>query len=469
MLFNSSTYGLFFVAVFLLYWILRKRETPRHVLLLVGSYYFYGQWSWRFLGLILFSTVLDYVVGRIFERLPDPERHRRGRRLALLASLVGNLGVLGFFKYWNFFATEAVAALESIGLETGPVFTDVILPVGISFYTFQTLSYTIDIYRGQLPPERSLLRFAIFVAFFPQLVAGPIVRAKHFLPQLRLAPTLSQRTFERGLTLIFWGLVKKVLIADVLGRGLVDPFWADPGAYHGGESLIAIYGYAFQIFGDFSGYSDIAIGCAVLLGFDLGLNFRSPYRSTSAKELWTRWHISLSSWLRDYLYIPLGGNRGGGWFTYRNLLLTMLLGGLWHGAAWLFVAWGAYHGLLLGIERWLGIPEPKSALGRNLRRLLFFHVICFGWVLFRSPDVASGLAVLGSLFSGGGEGSIPIGVWIALLVGVLAHFPPRVWKEAWREHFLRLPAFVPGVVYATVLVLILRTQSGETPFIYFQF
>jgi alginate O-acetyltransferase complex protein AlgI len=469
MLFNSGTYGVFFLLVFLLYWILRKRETPRLFLLLASSYFFYGCWSWRFLGLILFSTTLDYVVGRLFERLPDRERHRRGRRWALVASLVGNLGVLGFFKYWNFFAEEAVALFGAFGFETGPVFTDIILPVGISFYTFQTLSYTIDIYRGELVPERSLLRFAIFVAFFPQLVAGPIVRAKHFLPQLRVAPKLSQRTFEWGLTLIFWGLVKKVMIADVLGRGLVDPFWADPAAYDGWESLLAIYGYAFQIFGDFSGYSDIAIGSAALLGFDLGLNFRSPYRSTSAKELWTRWHISLSSWLRDYLYFPLGGNRRGPWLTYRNLILTMLLGGLWHGAAWLFVAWGAYHGLLLAIERWIGIPEPKTTLAKTVRCILFFHLICLGWVLFRSPDVASGLAVCRSLFSTGGAGTISLGVGLALIVGIVTHFPPRTWKERLRERFMGLPSVVQGVVYAAVLGMILYTQSGETPFIYFQF
>ncbi len=469
MLFNSETYGVFFVLVFVLYWVLRRRETPRLCLLLGASYCFYGTWSWRFLGLIVFSTVLDYIVGRVFERLPDREKHRKGRRRALIASLVGNLGVLGFFKYWNFFADEAVALLGSLGLETGPVFTEVILPVGISFYTFQTLSYTIDIYRGELAPERSLLRFAIFVAFFPQLVAGPIVRARHFLPQLRLAPHLDQRTFERGLTLIFWGLVKKVAIADVIGRGLVDPFWSDPGAYDGWQSLVAIWGYAFQIYGDFSGYSDIAIGSAALLGFHLGDNFRSPYRSTSARELWTRWHISLSSWLRDYLYIPLGGNRGGKWGTYRNLFITMTLGGLWHGAAWLFVAWGAYHGLLLAIERLLRIPEPKSVLARTVRCLLFFQFVCFGYVLFRSPDVASGLAVLRSLFSAGGAGTISLGVAFAFSVAVVTHAPPRTWKTWLRDRFTGLPAAAQGAVYAGVLALLFHMQSGEAPFIYFQF
>ena len=473
MLFNSTTFGLFFCVVFVVAWALRSSLGLRNAFLLGASWWFYGQWSWRFLGLILFSTVLDYSIGLVLDRHRDPVAHRRVRHLAITASLLGNLGVLAFFKYWNFFAGEAVDLLTALGLETGPIFTDVILPVGISFYTFQTLSYTIDLYRGQIEVERSLPRFALFVAFFPQLVAGPIVRARDFLPQLRQPPRLSQGELEAGLTQIFQGLLKKVAIADVLGRSLVDPFWADPSAAGGGWlSLLAIYGYAFQIYGDFSGYSDIAIGAARLLGFDLGVNFRSPYRSASFKELWTRWHISLSSWLRDYLYVPLGGNRKGSARTSINLQLTMLLGGLWHGASWMFVAWGAWHGAMLATERRLGLHAHAAGPTLWLRRFVVFHLVCLGWVLFRSVDLAAATAVLGSLVSAPSSGAIAQLGWLPLVVLAVAavtHLAPDAWTERVRAGFTSLPTLVQGAAYGGVLLLLAAVQRGETPFIYFQF
>jgi D-alanyl-lipoteichoic acid acyltransferase DltB (MBOAT superfamily) len=465
MLFNTQPFAIFFVAVFCGAWLLRRSDRPRILFLLAASYVFYGWWSWKFLGLIVFSTALDYVVGRAMGSATRPGR----RRALLLVSLVGNLGVLGFFKYWNFFATELVSGLADFGLTVSPLTLDLILPVGISFYTFQSLSYTIDIYRRQLEPEPDFSRFALFVAFFPQLVAGPIVRARHFLPQLRQTPVLRPSEFESGLWLIFVGLVKKVVIADYLGRTLVDPFWVDPGSYGGVISLIAVYGYAFQIYCDFSGYSDIAIGTGRLLGFDLGSNFRAPYRSTSPRELWTRWHISLSSWLRDYLYIPLGGNQGGMVATARNLMITMLLGGLWHGASWMFVAWGGFHGLLLAIGRILQPADDPALVARWARRLLMFNLICLAWVMFRSAHPADAWAVLGSLTAPRGSAAVPAHVWFVLILAFVTHMPTRSFKNGLRDAFTSLPGVVQGAAYAGVLGLLMNAESSKTPFIYFQF
>ncbi len=466
MLFNSQAFAVFFVVVFGLYWLLRRAETPRVLLLLAASYMFYGYWDWRFLGLIVFSTVLDFLVGAAMGRSTDPRRRKR----LLLLSLVGNLGVLGFFKYYNFFAGELALLLADVGVTPDAVLLEIVLPVGISFYTFQTLSYTIDIYRGDLTPERSPLRFALFVAFFPQLVAGPIVRARDFLPQIPRPPVLHASDFERGLTLIFWGLVKKVVIADYLGSELVKPFWDDPATFGGGVSLLAMYGYAFQIYGDFSGYSDMAIGTARLLGFDLGANFRAPYRSTSPSEFWTRWHISLSSWLRDYLYIPLGGNRRGATRTYVNLTLTMLLGGLWHGASWMFVLWGLFHGLLLIGGRLAGWTDvPRGSLALWTRRLVMFQLVCFGWVLFAAPDGAAAWSALTSLGAARGDFVVPTYVWLVFALAVVTHVPARATKERLREGFLALPGFAQGVAYALLIGLVMNAESLKTPFIYFQF
>lgn len=465
MLFNSQVFAVFFAAVFGAYWLLSKHLGARVWLLLVASYVFYGYWNWYLLALIFSSTAIDYVLGLAIGASTDPKR----RKLFLIVSLVTNLGLLGFFKYWNFFAREASAALEALGLPGSLPVLQILLPVGISFYTFQTLSYTIDVYRGSLQPERSFPRFALFVSFFPQLVAGPIVRASDFLPQIGKPPRLKPAAFESGLALFFWGLAKKVLIADYLGRTLVDPFWAEPAGYGGWASAIGIYGYAFQIYGDFSGYSDMAIGTARMLGFELCENFNAPYRSASPREFWTRWHISLSSWLRDYLYVPLGGNRRGALITYRNLALTMLLGGLWHGASWMFVLWGAYHGAILIGDRLLDLREPKSELARLLRIALMFQLTCLGWVFFRSATPDDAWAVLGSLGAARGAGAVPALAWIALACAALTHFPPRPLIERVRARFLALPGLAQGAVYAALIGLVVNASSAETPFIYFQF
>ena len=465
MLFNSSAFGLFFVAVWLITWALRNTQTPRVLWLLGASYFFYGWWDWRFLFLIAGSTLIDYTIGRWLEKTEE----QAARKRLVLLSLVANLGALAFFKYWGFFTTEFARLLESVGLAANLPTLEILLPVGISFYTFQTLSYTIDVYRRRLEPERNLARFALFVAFFPQLVAGPIVRARDFLPQIRRTPKLSPRDFDSGLALIFWGLTKKIVIADTLGREVVDAVWADPNAFGGWLSLLGIWGYALQIYGDFSGYSDCAIGVARLLGFELCENFRAPYRATSPRDFWRRWHISLSSWLRDYLYISLGGNRGGEWKTYRNLFLTMLLGGLWHGASWMFVLWGAYHGTLLAVDRRLGLPEPKRLWTTWLARIATFHLVCLGWVFFRSKTPDEAWAVLGSLARPASDVDIPIGILLAFAFGFGTHLLPGTVKDRVRTLFLSLPPFVLGIAFALALGLLFSSFSSETPFIYFQF
>ncbi|MGE0323043.1 MAG: MBOAT family protein [Polyangiaceae bacterium] len=336
MLFNSLAFLAFFAAFLLPFFFTRGKA--RLVVCLVASYVFYGWWDWRFTGLLAFSTIVDFQVGKYLHATTDQAKRRRW----LLVSLVVNLGLLGVFKYLNFFIDSAVEVSTALGLHASKKHLSLILPVGISFYTFQTLSYTLDIYRKQLEPEPSFVRFAAYVAFFPQLVAGPIVRAAEFLPQLRKDPRFDANRFESGMSLIAWGFVKKVVVADSLAS-VVDHRFRVPEAHDALSLGLGVFCYAFQIYADFSGYSDIAIGTARLLGYDFPENFRRPYFSTSFREFWRRWHITLSTWLRDYLYIPLGGNRTPGYRTYRNLMLTMLLGGLWHGANWTFVVWGGLH------------------------------------------------------------------------------------------------------------------------------
>ena len=399
MLFNSFTFGAFFVIVYSLYLVLNHKWQNR--MLLVASYIFYGAWDWRFLSLILFSTVLDYTCGIKINKSEDD----KNKRFFLFLSIFGNLSVLGFFKYFGFFSNSLQQLLSSFGISFQHLFLDIILPVGISFYTFQTMSYTIDIYRRKVKPTKSFFDYALYVAFFPQLVAGPIERAGHLLPQILSPRELSLERFYSGMYLIFWGLLLKMVIADNLAR-LVDPLFDSTGPYHGGDVLIVTYAFAFQIFCDFAGYSNIARGVARCLGFDIMVNFNLPYFVTNPREFWLRWHISLSSWLRDYLYIPLGGNRKSKIATYRNIAITMLLGGLWHGAAWKFVVWGAYHGALLIIHRILepflkSIISSKSKIGFKfwllVRVVFFFHLLCAGWLVFRAQSIGQVIEMLQSL------------------------------------------------------------------------
>ncbi len=335
MLFNSGVFLQFFAAFLLLYWLLRGNLQARNLLIVAASYLFYGWWDWRFLGLLAFSSLFDYGVGLGLDRVATP-----GKRKALLvASVVCNLTILGFFKYYDFFVESGVRLLADLHVPFQPSLLHVILPVGISFYTFQSMSYALDVYRRTVPPTRNLLQFLAFVCFFPQLVAGPISRASHLLPQFGQTRRITGEMIEEGVWLMLWGMFKKVVLADNFAP-LADLVFQG-SSFTGPMVLLGTLAFGLQIYCDFSGYSDIARGAARVLGFDIIFNFNLPYAATSLREFWRRWHISLSTWLRDYLYISLGGNRRGAARTYANLLLTMLLGGLWHGAAWNYVLWGA--------------------------------------------------------------------------------------------------------------------------------
>ena len=398
------------------------------------------------------------------------------RRWILVASVATNLGVLGFFKYFDFFAASMTDLLVALGWELQPRLLNVILPVGISFYTFQTMSYTIDVYRGDLRAHRSLLDFAVFVAFFPQLVAGPILRAKEFLPQITRPRTVDLSRVYEGGYLISWGLFKKIVIADNLAV-IVDRAFAADASPAGGAVLVAVYAFAIQIYCDFSGYTDIARGCAKMMGFDIPLNFNLPYFACNPVEFWRRWHISLSSWLRDYLYIPLGGNRRGPRRTCINLMVTMVLGGLWHGAAWTFVAWGAYQGVLLAtykaatflIRRIVPAAVGTSIVSPWVARIVFFQFVCFGWLIFRAESIGQVGDMLGALFlpwSIRGTGvTTPVACALPLLIVELAQY----WKDD-LDIVLRWPTPIRGLAYtAGFFGLVLFGDELAKPFIYFQF
>jgi alginate O-acetyltransferase complex protein AlgI len=476
MLFNSFDFAFFLLACLAIYYGLQLGGYHRaqNRVLLFASYLFYGAWDWRFLSLIAISTGVDYFVALELGRRDDP----RWRRLLLGLSLLTNLGILGFFKYANFFAENLQALGASLGLEPSRPVLEILLPVGISFYTFQTLSYTIDVYRRRLEPTRDLLDFALFVAFFPQLVAGPIERAARLLPQIASARRVDWQGFNSGAWLIFWGLFKKVVIADNLAV-MVDFVFNPASSPTSLELLMGICAFAFQIYCDFSGYTDIARGVSRLMGFELMLNFRLPYFATSPADFWRRWHISLSTWLRDYLYISLGGNRLGTRLRYRNLMITMLLGGLWHGAAWPFVLWGAYHGVLLVchqlLQPWLARLGPSSAAGARawwlLRVFATFQLVCFGWLLFRSESLgqlASHLALLAGPLELGFAAS-----WLlpfAVLTAPLALVQIAQARSGDLEVPLRWSLPLRAVTYtALFFIFVTLGEDGGQPFVYFQF
>ncbi|QDV68813.1 Peptidoglycan O-acetyltransferase [Rosistilla carotiformis] len=485
MLFNSYAFLVFLPCFLALYWSLRGNA--RIVLCLAGSYLFYGWWDYRFLGLLVLSTGIDYAVGCGLGRR---EASASLRRLLLGISLVSNLGILATFKYFNFFVDSFQQMVAPLGWSLDWPTLNLILPAGISFYTFQTLSYSIDVYRKQIPPQRDLLRFATFVCFFPQLVAGPIVRAREFFPQLETDRRFSWQQFESGFGRILQGFFKKLVIADSIGV-VADPLFHDPGGYSSLNTAVVVVLYAFQVYGDFSGYSDIAIGTARMLGIELPENFRTPYLATSPANFWHRWHISLSTWLRDYVYIPLGGSRNGDWKTYRNLAITMLLGGLWHGASWNFVIWGAIHATILIAHRiwisWWGPAEERlldAALMSPdwLRRLAIdafksaslFAVVCVTWVFFRSGSFDQAIQILTQIASLDGlspstlQNRIPL-LKACALVSILMGFEVISQRIRWPQVFYRIPV-LRGLYYASLLwsLALWGTFDGKQ-FIYFQF
>ncbi len=461
MLFNSLEFLVFFPAVLIALGLSHRSWLIQRVIFLAASYWFYMAWNPPFVLLLIGSTVLDFYCARAIAAAQRP----RLRRALLVASCAANLGVLVFFKYGNFLLSNALA-WTSYETPLESFFANLVLPMGISFYTFQTMSYTIDVYRRQIEPETSLLNFAVYVAFFPQLVAGPILRAADFLPQLITQRTPSADGRLMGLDRMARGCFKKVVIADGLAA-YVDMVYADPGAYGAWNHWLAAYAYAFQIYCDFSGYSDIAIGLGLFLGFRFMENFRSPYLAQGPSDFWQRWHISLSTWLRDYLYIPLGGSRGGTLFTYRNLFLTMLLGGLWHGAAWNFVIWGAFHGAWLILHR--ALVRDRSLPVPSLVSIAFtFHLVCIGWVCFRAESIEKlgvGLRQLADVSAA--FVPLPADASILLAIGALSHVlggSPHL-AAAWGRAFFGVKA----LWYAVAIFVIMVRASDAQRFIYFQF
>ncbi len=400
MIFNSLEFPIFFGIVFALYWfVLNKNRNVQNILLIAASYVFYGWWDWRFLSLIILSSILDYSVGFRLGKTND----KRRRKQLLYLSLFVNLGLLGVMKYFNFFIDSFTGLLSDLGVSTNTYTLNIILPVGISFYTFQTLSYTVDVYKRKMEPVDDIVSFFAFVSFFPQLVAGPIERAKHLLPQFQVSRKFDYALASSGAQLILRGFFKKVVIADGLAV-LVDTVYNNPADYTGFPMVVATIFFAFQIYCDFSGYSDIAIGTSRLLGFDLMKNFNTPYFSKSLTEFWRRWHISLSSWFRDYVYIPLGGSRATKKRASFNILVTFVVSGLWHGANWTFVIWGAIHGCILLIEKQI------TGLNDNLKTKLHsvysyvsipitFIIVSFAWIFFRSNSVSDAVFIIRNMFS----------------------------------------------------------------------
>lgn len=490
LIFSQYLFLFLFSFGFILYWLFHKKLVVRNTYLLLFSLFFYYKSGGLYFGLLILSTIVDYWCGNEIHK----SKKEVNRKAFLILSLVVNLGLLAFFKYSNYFvslinyyagtdfvAINFMAVLSNNFFGSDFSIYDIFLPVGISFYTFQTLSYTIDIYRRQIEPTKSIIDFGFFVTFFPQLVAGPIVRAADFIPQIYKKFSLTREQLGVALYLIMTGLFKKMVISDYISVNFVDRVFDDPNLYSGFSNLMAIYGYSIQIYCDFSGYSDMAIGLAALLGFQLPLNFNSPYKATSITDFWRRWHISLSTWLRDYLYISLGGNRKGKVRTYINLMITMLLGGLWHGAATKFIIWGGLHGAALAVHKlWMryvpSISKKNTVLSKLLAGVVTFHFVAFCWIYFRADSVAKVKLMLnriGTSFDWAGiadrliQYKTPI---MLILLGFVVHFLPTKLKSQVKEVFIMMPNVVKVLVCAVIIFVCYQAKTADVqPFIYFQF
>lgn len=483
MLFNSLDFAIFLPIVFVLYWfVTQKNLKMQNALIVLASYVFYGWWDWRFLSLILFSTVVDYAVGIALTK----DKKQSQRKLLLWISIVVNLGFLGFFKYFNFFVDSFKDAFTLFGQEINTYTLHIILPVGISFYTFQTLSYSIDVYRRKLEPTKDFIAFAAFVSFFPQLVAGPIERAKNLLPQFYTKRTFDYVQATEGLKQILWGLFKKMVIADTCAE-YVNIVFADSANQPGSVLVLGAVFFAFQIYGDFSGYSDIAIGTSKLFGFRLMQNFAYPYFSRDIAEFWRRWHISLSTWFRDYLYIPLGGSRGSKAMQVRNIFIIFIVSGFWHGANWTFIVWGALNALyflpLLLLKRNRSnidvvannsvLPSIREFFGMGVTFLL----TVFAWIFFRAESVTHALQYLRDIFDPSlfSTPDVVISMGLKVLVLLIGFLLVVEWYGRRKEYALsnfapKAPRLFRWAFYGCVVFCIgMYMQTNETPFIYFQF
>ncbi|WP_196894537.1 MBOAT family O-acyltransferase [Aureivirga marina] len=473
LIFSSVLFFVVFILFFLVYQAIQKKINLRIYYVTIFSLYFYYKSSGVYFGLLIFSSIVDFYLGKLIYETEEKSR----RKLYLIASLIINLGLLAYFKYTNFFIDNINQILES-----NFAFQDIFLPIGISFFTFQTMSYSIDLYRKEMKPAESFWDFLFFVSFFPQLVAGPIVRAADFIPQIRGKYFVSNENFNRAFVLIIGGLFKKAVIADYISINFVDRVFDNPMLYSPFENLMAVYGYTIQIYCDFSGYSDMAIGLALLLGFTLPENFRTPYNSLSITEFWRRWHISLSSWLRDYLYISMGGNRKGTMRTYMNLFMTMFLGGLWHGAAWKFVFWGAGHGIALIYEKLCKnyyLTLPKNPITKPIFWFLTFHFVAFLWIYFRADSFQTALDIVTNITHLAKDFSIQNAVeiltgykYVFLLIGIgyFLHFMPVRFLETLENMNNALPWYGKSAILGGLCWLVYIIASAEIqPFIYFQF
>jgi D-alanyl-lipoteichoic acid acyltransferase DltB (MBOAT superfamily) len=478
MLFNSLAFSVFLPVVFTIYWLLAKFHFRwQNVFILIAGYVFYGWWDWRFLSLLAFSSTMDYTYGRLLGATADPAR----RKAIIIGSIITNLGLLGIFKYYNFFIGSLVESASRLGIDLHVTTLSIVLPVGISFYTFQSLSYTLDVYRNKLPPVRNMIDFLAFVSFFPQLLAGPIERATRLLPLFCRPRTFDPDAARDGLRQMLWGFFKKIVIADNCAT-CVNRIFANPDAYPASVKVVGAVYFAFQIYCDFSGYSDIAIGCARLFGFTLMRNFAFPYYSRDIAEFWRRWHISLTSWFRDYLYIPLGGSRSGRWVSVRNVLIVFLVCGLWHGANWTFVIWGLLNGLyfvpllllnrnrahldIVAAGRWL--PGLKEVL----QMALTFMLTLVAWVFFRAATLKAALHYLHELCSPSlitlpkEAGLSHLGPYLLLMLGI-------EWFQRERQHGLQIDHIksraLRWLVYYAVSLDIFLAGGQKQAFIYFQF
>ncbi|NKB37606.1 MAG: MBOAT family protein [Gammaproteobacteria bacterium] len=465
--FASIHFFIFFTFVLLVYWNLPR--TKQNIFLLLASWFFYAFWDWRFLSLIVISTLSNYYCGKLI----FANNKNSSRRFWLIVAIVVNIGILVYFKYAGFMVDSLMLMFEKAGISVSRVTLEITLPVGISFYIFQSLSYSLDIYRNKLTPNYSLIDFATFVAFFPQLVAGPIVRATEFLYQLESERKFNSSDFEQGAIRFLSGFFKKVFIADNLAVHLVDPVFSNPGSYSSGILWFAMLGYSVQIYADFSGYSNMAIGCARMLGFKLPENFNFPYLATNFSDFWQRWHMTMSRFFRDYIYISMGGNRRGQIRTLVNLAVTTLVSGLWHGASWTFVAWGGLHGLYIALNHQLNehIQKLNVAFALIFGWLSTQLLVCFAWILFRSPNFESAIEFFRGLFSAqtGTTIYLPVILYLCIASFIVDHvyglcceqFP--VLRE---NNFNKILPFV----YATMLIMLFHGQVEEAnPFIYFQF
>lgn len=468
MLFNSDAFLLFFGAFGLLYYMVRSNLRARNALIVIASYVFYGWWDWRFVPLLAFTSIVDFAASILIH----DSNNQQHRKKWLAMSIIVNLGVLGFFKYCGFFVDSVVAGLAQLGIHAEPRTWNLILPVGISFYTFQSMSYTIDVYRRQIPPTKDLLQFLAYVCFFPQLVAGPIERAQNLLPQFAQTRIVTDQKITEGIWLVIWGMFEKVVVADNLAP-LVEMVYQDP-VDSAPAVLLATVAFALQIFGDFAGYSDIARGLAKILGFELMENFRLPYFAPNPREFWRRWHISLSSWLRDYLYISLGGNKRSRERTYANLMVTMFLGGLWHGAGWHFVLWGIWHGLGLVAHRFWRERHPALSSGLFIRATAHAAALAFilyGWILFRANSVGDALVLTKALTA------LNSPAWLgSYIANLIVYSAPIILMMAWQARTkdmlapVRIRPWLRALLEGLLLWLIVfNWRRDALPFIYFQF